>query len=371
MRLTANQRMRPRIWPILFFGFGSMVVLIGLAGLGAARRANQIYTEMASIYESHRATTQVLSDIRSGVNLSGIFVRDYLLDPSQLTAPLHRQRLVEIRTAMAKEIEDLERHLGSEQAGALARLRRELDGYWDSLDPLFEWTPQQKMALSSLFLRQQVLPRRDAALEIARGIRDINDANFQIQQRRLERGQADFRRYLSWMLGIALSLGLVVAAISVYRISRLERESRQHQKRTEQAERELRRLSQELVRAQEAERRSISRELHDEVGQKLTALRMELAGLGDMRATPGDEFRHKLEETKQLTEQTLMSVRDMAMGLRPSMLDDLGTRAGAGVARRASSRGAAASPWTCRSTAPSMSFPRPTAPASSASSRRR
>ncbi|RPI07886.1 MAG: hypothetical protein EHM65_11160, partial [Acidobacteriales bacterium] len=118
--------MRSRIWPILIIGFGSMVVLIGLAGLGAARRASQIYTEMASIHESHRTTTQVLSDIRSGVNLSGIFVRDYLLDPSQLTAPLHRQRLVEIRASMATEVEDLERRLGSEQAGALAGLRREL-----------------------------------------------------------------------------------------------------------------------------------------------------------------------------------------------------------------------------------------------------
>jgi signal transduction histidine kinase len=126
------------------------------------------------------------------------------------------------------------------------------------------------------------------------------------------------------MLGIAISLGVLVAAASIFRISRLERESDRQRSRTERAERELRRLSRELVRAQEAERRSLSRELHDEVGQTLTALRMELANLEAIRNSPGEEFATRLREAKQLAERTLESVRDLAMGLRPAMLDDLG-----------------------------------------------
>jgi signal transduction histidine kinase len=316
--------MRPRSWPILFFGFGSLVLLIGLAGLGAARRATQIYVEMASIYESHRESTNLLSEIRSGVNLSGIYVRDYLLDPSDLTGSMYKQQLLELRSSMGKELEALQPLAGPEQGPALAKLRQELDGYWDSIDPLFSWTPRQRRALSSFFLRQRVLPRRDAAMDIARGIRDISDVNFKIQQRRLEQSQSDFRKYLTWMLGITIFLGLVVTAVSLYRIFRLERETEQQQARTEQAEKELRRLSQELVRAQEAERRSISRELHDQVGQMLTALRMELANLEEIRNSSADQFKGRLQEAKHLAEQTLISVRDLAMGLRPAMLDDLG-----------------------------------------------
>jgi signal transduction histidine kinase len=56
----------------------------------------------------------------------------------------------------------------------------------------------------------------------------------------------------------------------------------------------------------------------------LTGLKMELANLEEFRKSPGNEFRDHLAETKAITEQTMRSVRDMAMGLRPSMLDDLG-----------------------------------------------
>jgi signal transduction histidine kinase len=51
---------------------------------------------------------------------------------------------------------------------------------------------------------------------------------------------------------------------------------------------------------------------------------MELANLEEIRNSPGDEFAVRLQEAKQLAERTLMSVRDLAMGLRPAMLDDLG-----------------------------------------------
>jgi signal transduction histidine kinase len=315
---------RTRSSPVLFFGFGSLLILVALAGLGAARRATQIFNSMSATAKSQRETTRIYEEIRSGVNLSGIYVRDYLLDPSDLTASMYRQRLLEIREEMAKEIGHLTTLAGPGQAGTLADLRRELDAYWDSLEPLFSWTPRQKIALSSLFLRRIVLPRREAALELAGRIRNITDANYEIQQRQLEKTQVDFRSYLTWMLGIAVSLGLLVAAGSIYRISLLEHASEQQRLRTELAEKELRRLSQELVHAQEAERRSISRELHDQVGQMLTALRMEIANLEGVRHSPGEQFAERVQEAKRLAEQTLASVRNLAMGLRPSILDDLG-----------------------------------------------
>jgi signal transduction histidine kinase len=316
--------MRSRSWPILIPGFGTLVVLIALAGLGAAQRARQIQTEIISVHESFQQNTKVFNEIHSGIHLSGLLVRDYLLDPSHLTADIHREQLLGIRSSMANQLDELTGVVGGEEVGALEQLRQEIDAYWNSLDPLFEWTPQQKIALSSLFLRRHVLPRRDAVLALALEIAALNESNFRRQQQKLEQSQAEFRKYLWWMMGIAVSLGLLVAVASILWILRLERSTEEQQRRTERAERELRRLSQQLVQAQEAERKSISRELHDEVGQMLTALRMELVNLEDVRRSPDKQFHDRLEEVKHLAEQTLAAVRSLAMGLRPAMLDDLG-----------------------------------------------
>lgn len=319
-----SQGMTSRTWPILIFGFGTLLILIGLAGLGAFRRSQQIQDEIVFTYESDRRMERVFSLIHSDVHFSGVLIRDYLLDPSHLTADSHRQQLLEIRSKMTKRLDEINRLLGPGREPALEQLRSEIDAYWTSLEPVFQWTPQQKMALSTVFLRKNVLPRRDAVLALAAEIEELNQSSFQNQQQKLQQSRAEFYRYLWRMMAIALSLGLLVAIASILRISRLEKKTEDQQKRTEQAEHELRWLSQQLVQTQEAERKSLSRELHDQVGQMLTGLRMELGNLEDARGSSGEVFHDRLAEVKRLVEQTLATVRNLAMGLRPAMLDDLG-----------------------------------------------
>jgi signal transduction histidine kinase len=86
----------------------------------------------------------------------------------------------------------------------------------------------------------------------------------------------------------------------------------------------LRHLSQQLVSSQEQERKALSRELHDEIGQLLTALRMELGNLERSQIASGMEVDTHLDQAKKLAETTLKTTRDIAMGLRPAMLDLLG-----------------------------------------------
>ncbi|MFN3325685.1 MAG: sensor histidine kinase [Bryobacteraceae bacterium] len=318
--------MRTRTWPVLTVAFGSLIILIALSGLGAFRKGLQIYEEISSLHEDYQRRDRALAGIRTNIYLAAIYVRDYLLDPSHITAPMHREQLLAIRATMGQQLEDLRPLLsgGTEDATMLHRLEEEIDAYWNAHEPLFEWTPRQKLALSSFFLRNTVLPRREAVLDLAREVREINERNLSRQQAEVANQQQRFIQDIGRMLWISLSLGLLVALASILRISRLERRAEEALARTEKAEAELRRLSQQLVRAQEEERKSISRELHDEVGQMLTALRMELGHLDRLRNASEEEFREHIVETKRLSEQTLRSVRDLAMGLRPSMLDDIG-----------------------------------------------
>jgi two-component system, NarL family, sensor histidine kinase UhpB len=93
----------------------------------------------------------------------------------------------------------------------------------------------------------------------------------------------------------------------------------------ERSGRELRRLSASMVDAREDERRRIARELHDELGQRLTALKMELSSL-DTQARPAARGE-RLAAMLEMVDDTVATVRRIATELRPLMLDDLGLNA--------------------------------------------
>jgi len=80
-------------------------------------------------------------------------------------------------------------------------------------------------------------------------------------------------------------------------------------------------LSQQLIEVQEVERRHLARELHDEVGQVLTALKLSLDAI-DRIPPPAGQAR--LREARQHLDDLLARVRDLSLDLRPAMLDDLG-----------------------------------------------
>lgn len=90
-----------------------------------------------------------------------------------------------------------------------------------------------------------------------------------------------------------------------------------------QTERDRVRLLRQIVRAQEDERRRIARDIHDQVGQQMTALRLNLAAI-DQGYSGDGEIREKLEQTKAIAERLDADVDFLAWELRPAALDDIG-----------------------------------------------
>jgi signal transduction histidine kinase len=95
-------------------------------------------------------------------------------------------------------------------------------------------------------------------------------------------------------------------------------------RRLSENERRFRAISRGVLRAQEAERRRISRELHDGVGQSLTALKMQLELLAAAAARDGAPLAPQLAELRDVADRSLEEVRQLCHLIRPRILDDLG-----------------------------------------------
>ena len=319
--LAGVGRMRFRTWPVVAVSLLGLLGLIVVSILAVQRKADIAYAHLENLNAQYRDVETRLRRVRTDLHLSGILARDYLLDTTTPAAD-YRSRLLAYRTESDRMLGELEPLLRVSDPTRFDKLRHELTEYWRSYAPLFDGTTVVVDRYG--FLRREIVPRRDAVMNISAEIEELNNRNLYAQQLAAAERQRELHQYLTRTLAASLSLGLVVAIIAVIRIRVLEGRSEQQHGRTQQAEQELRRLSNQLVRTQEEERKSLSRELHDELGQMLTALRMEMGRSERAQALGSPTFTATMIESKALVDRMMRMVRDLAMGLRPSMLDDLG-----------------------------------------------
>ncbi|HXE64866.1 MAG TPA: sensor histidine kinase [Bryobacteraceae bacterium] len=306
---------------LLALAFASLLLITGGAAFEAWRGAGNAQSEVAALHRSHLEAGDALASIRANVFLSGILTRDYLLD----TDPSHDSRYAgqfdDIRSSTASSFLKLaESETNQPEKAAIERLRLEVNSYWDPTQIALDWSPEEKVARRSAVLQERVR-HREEIVELATQLEQLMSANFTAERARITSADNRFRSSLAWTAGLALLMGVGIAAVTVVHIAALERKSAE-------ADAELRRLSAQIRVAQEQERRMLSRELHDQAGQMLTGLRMELASIS--YGAGEEEFNTRVTHAKGIVEQTLRIVRNIATMLRPSMLDDLGLAAALG-----------------------------------------
>ena len=312
--------MRFRTWPVVAVTLLGLLALIAVSILAARQKADEAYTQFDNLNTRYRNLDMRLRQLQSDLHLSGIIIRDYLLD-TQAPSADYRSRLMALKTESNQTLAELKPLLGATDPARYEILRDDLDDYWNAYEPLFDSNVTEERYA---FLKREVIPRRDGVMAISAEIEAINNANLDEEHRAALARQRELRQYLTSMLSGSLTLGLLVAVIAVIRLRVLERRSEQQRAHSEQTGEEMRRLSNQLLRTQEEERKNLSRELHDEVGQMLTALKMELGRLERAHAVGSPAFAASAAESKALIDKMMRLVRDLAMGLRPSMLDDLG-----------------------------------------------
>jgi signal transduction histidine kinase len=204
-------------------------------------------------------------------------------------------------------------------AAQFGQLREMLQKHWLSLDRAMETSASQRTLDEG-----EVRPLRVSALEITAHVEDIDAkqtaATELLIQNQFERLGHGLGLALNFSLGTAL---LLAFGCGVY-ILRIERQNHTRYEEIVAARQELEQLSARLVEAQENERRTISRELHDQVGQTLNAVLVDAANLARC-IPPDDEVGQRyLNSIRSHADSSVNSIRDISLLLRPSMLDDLG-----------------------------------------------
>ena len=196
-------------------------------------------------------------------------------------------------------------------------LKSSINQYWDSLPSIRE---QNASHPATALVRT---PERRQIRHIAHQIMDLNKEQ---QDRAGAQLHAEHDRLQGELLiSSLLSLAVVFALIAgiSYRIKTTERFAEQQYREVVQARTELQTFAGRLEHAQEEERRKLSRELHDELGQTMAAALVELSRIEN--EMPQDTAaKAQLASVKSELESSMRSIRDIALVLRPSMLDDLG-----------------------------------------------
>jgi signal transduction histidine kinase len=308
----------------LMVGFGGMMLIFLIAAVDTVRllremRADNKILQDASLDRSHR-----LASVRSYIMLSHTCLGDYLLDSDPQGSAHH---LTELRDAWSHMLSDLALYPtsnGSDTA-VVKQLQDALEQHWQNMNRVITSSSAvDSRRRAASFYGDEIIPIRTAVVEITTRLDEVDSKQLAATDGQIQNEFENLGRRLSVLLDIAMGAALLLGIGCVVYILRIERQNSRRYREILQARGELQQLSARLVEAQETERRTISRELHDQVGQTLNALLVDAANLA--KRIPADDavgLRY-LDNIRAFADSSVNSIRDIALLLRPSMLDDLG-----------------------------------------------
>lgn len=322
----------PATWPMrgltirtaLFVGFWLIFCIWAISGYSLVRRLGQVETRTAEIRSRFTRSEELLFTLRTNVLLGAVYLRDAVLDTGLREASYYHDRLNETRRNIADALQQYAPVLDSPGERENWRLlESEINAYWKMALPVLNWEAPKRAAEARNFLRREVIPKRDNIVRISERVQALNRAAFEQHQAELAGLYNQLRRHVWWTTGLSVLLGLAVAFLVTRYAGALEARIRQQHEQDLQNKSNLQRLSAQLLRAQEEERRTISRELHDGIGQALTAIKMDLS-LAERNLGNPEKSAEPIQDARAIADRTLQAVRDLSQLLHPAMLHDLG-----------------------------------------------
>jgi signal transduction histidine kinase len=263
---------------VLVLGFGGLLLLLLYSGASALRTLRGLH-EAEEYARTHSLERQrVLATVILSANIYSDHMEEFLLN----SEPPEDGAAEEIVRGAAAAREALQAY-PADRSAEEQLLLEQLQAYLTDEETVFHsaqgWKSEERVTRGQQVLSEKSIPRRQHFVAVAQRIELLND------NQTLAAKQAGFLEFgrlqdrLKNLLILALTSGLLLAVASAIYILRLERQARLRYAELANSRHDLQQLSTKLVDAQEAERRSLSRELHDEVAQALGLLLMDVGRL--------------------------------------------------------------------------------------------
>jgi len=295
----------------------TLLIIAAYAGytLNSVRRMRQVQSD--TIEQNRKAALQLIR-IQGDLNALALAMRDMLdnLDGYPLTAwsgQLERMR-GNLDDAIRIESELMGARRDPQQS---SYLRSSFAQFWTAVDEVRRLAETGEDRKARDLVRITLLPRQEALSALTSRLLVLNN---EAEQRAAEEVLgifAEIERNAYWFLALSVVLVLAVGITMI-------RSNRALFDRVTELSDQRRELAQQLIATQESTLRSISRDLHDEFGQILTAVGAMLNRAG-RKAPP--EFHEQIRETSVVVQETLEKIRAMSQTLQPVILEEQGLAA--------------------------------------------
>jgi signal transduction histidine kinase len=314
---------RLTIRAVLLAGLGLMLGLWLFAGYQVTQRVRAAQRNDAEVGARYQQSQDLLASVRAQVLEASVLLRDSLLDPDVTAQEEHRRTIKEAYDRIDQRLTQYVPFLDSPaERERLERLQAEIGEFRAASDEVLA-TDSSRWPIEARMLLRRFMPKRESAIRVSDEVQVLNRTAFIDRQRQLTVAQADMQRQVWTVFGLAMGISMLIGWVVSQHAATLERRLTEQHDREERIASDLQRLSARLVHAREEEQRRIARELHDEVGQALSAVKVQLA-VAERRIERMGAARALLADAQTSADTALHSVRDLSHLLHPSALDDLG-----------------------------------------------
>ncbi|MBS1855044.1 MAG: sensor histidine kinase [Acidobacteria bacterium] len=305
--MVPRQITRQRIFRVMIAGFGLVILLLAAAAVVGIRNIDDIQETARGLLREQSVSRRLIDELQSQqTSLSevfGILARDPdSVDYTQIMAQLDEaDRDIDRIAAEGEKTPD---------RALWTRLRAASRNFSSEARRLLSVDEPETFQSMDLFRYH------GAFASVVARLLEAEYTKLNAAQTEIDRRTARLSRISFAFAGAALLLALVFAVFTVRMVAQLV-------ERLEWQTAELSRVSWHMLEAQEDTARRFSHELHDELGQSLTAVKTNLAAMQHAGCDPA-----RLGDCLRLVDESIGNVRQMSQLLRPTILDDFGLEAG-------------------------------------------